>query len=125
MHALDSFGQSWPTSAAAVSGLPRNERSAGFSRSACAQSTSGPADPAYPPSLVNRALAPHSASPQWPALALILSVTGVSQLTFSAVPPVLPELATALGVSRGAIGVVHGIVAVAGIFLSAYLGYLA
>ena len=63
--------------------------------------------------------------PQWPALALILSVTGVSQLTFAAVPPVLPELATALGVSRGAIGVVHGIVAVAGIFLSAYLGYLA
>lgn len=66
-----------------------------------------------------------SASPQWAALALILSVTGVSQLTFAAVPPVLPELAQALGVSRGAIGVVHGIVAVAGIFLSAYLGYLA
>ena len=68
---------------------------------------------------------PGSDSPQWSALGVILSVTAVSQLTFSAVPPVLPELATALGVSRGAIGVVHGIVAVAGIFLSAYLGYLA
>ena len=74
---------------------------------------------------MSQRLTPNPDSPQWPALALILSVTGVSQLTFSAVPPVLPELATALGVSRGAIGVVHGIVAVAGIFLSGYLGYLA
>jgi MFS family permease len=67
---------------------------------------------------------PSSDDPHWPALGLILGVTAVAQLTFAAVPPVLPELATALGVSRGAIGLVHGIVAAAGIFLSAYLGYL-
>lgn len=60
----------------------------------------------------------------WPTVALVLFITVVGQLTFAAVPPVLPELAAALGVSRGSIGLVHGIVAVAGIFLSAYLGYL-
>ncbi len=71
------------------------------------------------------ASADSASSPPWGTLALILSITAVSQLTFSAVPPVLPELAVALRVSRGAIGVVQGVVAVAGIFLSAYLGYLA
>jgi ACDE family multidrug resistance protein len=79
----------------------------------------------YPPSLVSHAPASEPSSPQWPALALILGVTAVGQLTFAAVPPVLPELADALGVSGGSIGLVHGIVAVAGIFLSGYLGYLA
>ena len=39
-------------------------------------------------------------------------------------PPVLPELATALGVSRSAIGMVQGMVAFAGIFFAAYMGYL-
>lgn len=57
-------------------------------------------------------------------LLLIFSVTAVGQLSFAAVPPVLPELATALGVSRSAIGMVHGMVAFAGIFFAAYMGYL-
>jgi len=59
-----------------------------------------------------------------PLLALILSVTFVGQLSFAAVPPVLPELARALRVSRGAVGLVHGMVAFAGIFVAAYMGYL-
>ncbi|MCU0281902.1 MAG: MFS transporter [Acidimicrobiia bacterium] len=57
-------------------------------------------------------------------LLLTLSVTAVGQLSFVAVPPVLPELADALGVSRSAIGLVHGMVAFAGIFVAAYMGYL-
>lgn len=57
-------------------------------------------------------------------LLLILSVTAVGQLSFAAVPPVLPELAAALDVSRSAIGLVHGMVAFAGIFVAAYMGYL-
>ncbi|MFH1330625.1 MAG: MFS transporter [Actinomycetota bacterium] len=61
---------------------------------------------------------------RWPFLALVLSVAAVAQLAFAAVPPVLPELAAALGVSRGAIGLVHGMVALPGIFLAAYMGYL-
>ena len=61
---------------------------------------------------------------RWPVLALMLSVSAVGQLSFAAVPPVLPELAAALGVSRSAIGLVHGMVAFAGIFVAAYMGYL-
>jgi len=59
-----------------------------------------------------------------PLLVLILGVTAVGQLSFAAVPPVLPELAQALGVSRGAVGLVHGMVAFAGIFFATYMGYL-
>jgi MFS family permease len=65
-----------------------------------------------------------SGSPDWRLLALILGLTAVGQLAFAAIPPVLPELAAALRVSRGAIGLVHGMVAFAGIFLAAYMGYL-
>ena len=57
-------------------------------------------------------------------LLLILGVTAVGQLSFAAVPPVLPELAVAFDVSRSAIGLVHGMVAFAGIFVAAYMGYL-
>jgi len=84
-----------------------------------------PSSEFYPPPVLPQSPTTTASSPQWATLALILGVTAVGQLTFAAVPPVLPELADALGVSRGAIGLVHGIVAVAGIFLSAYLGYLA
>ncbi len=62
--------------------------------------------------------------PGWALLLLILGVTAVGQLSFVAVPPVLPELAAALGVSRSAIGLVQGMVAFAGIFFAAYMGYL-
>ena len=43
----------------------------------------------------------------------------------SVVFPVLPDLADELGVSRGRIGLVQGAVAVPGIFLATYTGYLA
>jgi len=46
-------------------------------------------------------------------------------LAFAVIAPVLPDLADELGVSRGAIGLVQGAVAVPGIFLAAYIGYLA
>lgn len=58
-------------------------------------------------------------------LPLIVTITGMGVLAFSVVLPALPDLADELGVSRGAIGLLQGIVAVPGIFLAAYIGYLA
>ena len=46
-------------------------------------------------------------------------------LAFAVIAPVLPDLADELGVSRGSIGLVQGAVAIPGIFLAAYIGYLA
>lgn len=58
-------------------------------------------------------------------LPLILAITSTGVLAFSIVSPVLPDLADELGVSRGAIGFLQGAVALPGIFLAAYIGYLA
>jgi MFS family permease len=58
-------------------------------------------------------------------LPLILTITGMGVLAFSVIVPALPDLAADLGVSRGAIGLVQGAVAIPGIFLAAYIGYLA
>jgi MFS family permease len=58
-------------------------------------------------------------------LPLIVTVTGMGVLAFAVIAPVLPDLADELGVSRGRIGLVQGAVAVPGIFLAAYIGYLA
>ena len=58
-------------------------------------------------------------------LPLILTITGMGVLAFSAIVPALPDLAEELGVSRGAVGLVQGAVAIPGIFLAAYIGYLA
>ncbi len=58
-------------------------------------------------------------------LPLIVTVTGMGVLAFAIITPALPDLAVELGVSRGAIGLVQGAVAVPGIFLAAYIGYLA
>ena len=49
---------------------------------------------------------PAAAGPRWGLLLLILSVTCTGQLSFAVVPPVLPEMAGALGVSRSGIGLV-------------------
>jgi len=57
-------------------------------------------------------------------LPLILTITGMGVLAFSAIIPALPDLADELGVSRGSIGLVQGAVAIPGIFLAAYIGYL-
>jgi MFS family permease len=51
-------------------------------------------------------------------------VTAMGILAFSILAPALPDLAEALGVSDGAIGVVQGAVAIPGIFLAPYIGYL-
>jgi MFS family permease len=58
-------------------------------------------------------------------LPLILSITAMGVLAFSVIAPALPDLADELGRSRGQIGLVQGAVAVPGIFLAAYTGYLA
>jgi MFS family permease len=46
-------------------------------------------------------------------------------LTFSLITPTLPDLADALGVSRGTIGLVQGAVAIPGVFLTIFIGYVA
>jgi MFS family permease len=58
-------------------------------------------------------------------LPLILTITGMGVLAFAVVTPALPDLAEEMGVSEGAIGLVQGAVALPGIFLAAYIGYLA
>ncbi|HSG79592.1 MAG TPA: hypothetical protein VLD62_08435, partial [Acidimicrobiia bacterium] len=50
-------------------------------------------------------------------LPLVIGITGFGVLAFSLITPALPDLADALGVSRGVIGMVQGAVAVPGIFL--------
>ncbi len=58
-------------------------------------------------------------------LPIVVTVTGLGVLTFSVITPALPDLATELGVSRGAIGLVQGAVAIPGIFLAIVIGYVA
>ncbi len=58
-------------------------------------------------------------------LPLVMTITGMGVLAFSAILPALPDLADELGVSRAAIGWVQGIVAIPGVFLAAFIGYLA
>jgi MFS family permease len=58
-------------------------------------------------------------------LPLIVAISGMGVLTFSLISPTLPDLADTLGVSRGLIGFVQGAVAVPGIFLALFIGYLA
>lgn len=58
-------------------------------------------------------------------LPLILGITGMGVLTFNLIAPTLPDLADALGVSRAAIGLVQGVVAVPGVVLAIFIGYLA
>ena len=58
-------------------------------------------------------------------LPLIVAITATGVLTFTLITPTLPDLADALGVSRGAIGLVQGAAAVPGVFLAMYIGYLA
>jgi MFS family permease len=54
-----------------------------------------------------------------------MSVGAMGTLGFSVTAPLLPDLATAFGVSRGVIGWVQAAVSVAGVLLSALIGYLA
>lgn len=54
-----------------------------------------------------------------------MTITGMGVMSFSVILPALPDLADELGRSRGQIGLVQGAVAVPGIFLAAFIGYLA
>jgi MFS family permease len=56
---------------------------------------------------------------------LILAISGAGVLTFSLISPALPDLAEELDVSRGVIGMVQGAVAIPGIFIAIFVGYLA
>lgn len=58
-------------------------------------------------------------------LAIAMSVGAMGTLGFSVTAPLLPDLATAFGVSRGSIGWVQAAVSIAGVLLSAVIGYLA
>ena len=58
-------------------------------------------------------------------LPLILAISGAGVLNFSLISPALPDLAEELDVSRGVIGMVQGAVAIPGIFIAIFVGYLA
>ena len=55
---------------------------------------------------------------------MIVAVTGMGVLTFSLIAPALPDLADALEVSRGRIGLIQSAVAIPGIALALFIGYL-
>jgi ACDE family multidrug resistance protein len=57
-------------------------------------------------------------------LPVVVAVTGMGVLTFSLIAPALPDLADALDVSRATIGLVQSAVAVPGIVLALFIGYL-
>ncbi|MGI9647331.1 MAG: MFS transporter [Acidimicrobiia bacterium] len=59
------------------------------------------------------------------ALAIAIAVGSMGTLGFSITAPLLPDLADAFGVSRGAIGMVQAAISVPGVLLSALIGYLA
>ncbi len=58
-------------------------------------------------------------------LPIVVAITGLGVLTFAVITPALPDLATELDVSRAAIGLVQGAVAIPGIFLAIVIGYVA
>ncbi len=57
-------------------------------------------------------------------LPLIVAITGLGVLTFSLITPALPDIADELEVSRATIGWIQGAVAIPGIFLAAFIGYV-
>lgn len=58
-------------------------------------------------------------------LAIAIAVGSMGTLGFSITAPLLPDLADAFDVSRGAIGIVQAAVSVPGVLFSALIGYLA
>jgi MFS family permease len=65
------------------------------------------------------------ADSRWERLAIAIAVGAMGTLGFSITSPLLPDLADALGVSRGSIGLVQAAVSIPGVLLSAVIGYLA
>jgi MFS family permease len=66
-----------------------------------------------------------TASSRYEILAIAIAVGSMGTLGFSITAPLLPDLADAFGVSRGAIGLVQAAVSVPGVLFSAIIGYLA
>lgn len=58
-------------------------------------------------------------------LAIAIAVGAMGTLGFAVTSPILPDLATEFGVSRGSIGLVQAAVSVPGVLFSALIGYLA
>jgi len=58
-------------------------------------------------------------------LAIAIAVGSMGTLGFSITAPLLPDLAEAFGVSRGAIGLVQASVSIPGVLFSALIGYFA
>ena len=58
-------------------------------------------------------------------LPLVLSITSTGVLTFTLLTPALPDLADALGVSRGSIGLIQGVAAFPGVLLAIFIGHIA
>ena len=58
-------------------------------------------------------------------LAIAIAVGAMGTVGFSVTSPILPDLADAFDVSRGAIGLVQAAVSIPGVLFSAYIGYLA
>ncbi|HLM29208.1 MAG TPA: MFS transporter, partial [Acidimicrobiales bacterium] len=58
-------------------------------------------------------------------LGMAIAVGAMGTLGFAITSPLLPDLATELGVSRSAIGLVQAAVSLPGILFSALIGYLA
>jgi predicted MFS family arabinose efflux permease len=57
-------------------------------------------------------------------MALIITISSMGVFNFSLIAPTLPDLADALGVSRGAIGLVQSVAGISGIFLAIFIGSL-
>jgi MFS family permease len=57
-------------------------------------------------------------------LPLIVAITSLGVLTFSLITPALPDIADELEVSRATIGWIQGAVAIPGIFLAVFIGYV-
>ncbi|MGH8871439.1 MAG: MFS transporter [Acidimicrobiia bacterium] len=58
-------------------------------------------------------------------LAMAICAGALGTLGFSVTAPLLPDLAEALGVSRGSIGVIQAAVSLLGVLLSMLIGYFA
>ena len=64
-------------------------------------------------------------SSKWERLAIAVAAGSMGTLGFSITSPLLPDLADALGVDAGGIGLVQAAVSVPGVLLSALIGYFA
>lgn len=75
---------------------------------------------------MNRLIHPFGvATSRWERLAAAVAAGSMGTLGFSITSPLLPDLATALGVETSAIGLVQAAVSIPGVLLSVLIGYFA